>query len=138
MRSRWNHIIRKPPRIWLWCGTKRAPLELQTKLARALRRSRDVHAVFHRGIDCFLDRCSSAIAAIAFRARRRRLVVSSLLILSIFDLSRGCGFALYSLETGSKGRALAIVTGKEIEARLATADNANSVLALPPGSEIKF
>ena len=49
----------------------------------------------------------------------------------------GTAFALYSLETGSKGRDLAIVTGKNIEARLATADNANSVLALPPGSEIK-
>jgi len=49
----------------------------------------------------------------------------------------GAVFALYSLETGSKGRALAIVTGKKIEARLATADNSSSVLTLPPGSEIK-
>ena len=29
------------------------------------------------------------------------------------------------------------MTGKNIEARLATADNASSILALPPGSEIK-
>jgi hypothetical protein len=29
------------------------------------------------------------------------------------------------------------VTGKNVQARLATADNASSVLALPPGSEIK-
>jgi hypothetical protein len=49
----------------------------------------------------------------------------------------GAVFAIYSLETGSRGAALAIVTGKNIEARLATADNASSVLALPPGSEIK-
>src|SRR5947208_2873709 len=35
-------------------------------------------------------------------------------------------------------RALAIVTGKDVQARLATADTANSVLALPPGSEIKI
>jgi tetratricopeptide (TPR) repeat protein len=51
-----------------------------------------------------------------------------------------CGtslFALYTMETGAKGSALAIVTGKDVEARLATADNASSVLALPPGSEIK-
>ena len=31
----------------------------------------------------------------------------------------------------------ASVIGKNIEARLATADNASSILALPPGSEIK-
>jgi tetratricopeptide (TPR) repeat protein len=51
-----------------------------------------------------------------------------------------CGasvFALYTMENGSRGSALAIVTGKEIVARLATADNAGTVLALPPGSEIK-
>jgi tetratricopeptide (TPR) repeat protein len=51
-----------------------------------------------------------------------------------------CGasvFALYTMENGAKGSALAIVTGKDIEARLATADSAGSVLALPPGSEIK-
>jgi len=50
----------------------------------------------------------------------------------------GAIFALYSWERGSKGRALAIVTQKDVEAKLATADNANSVLALPPGSEIKI
>jgi tetratricopeptide (TPR) repeat protein len=51
-----------------------------------------------------------------------------------------CGlsiFALYTLENGPQGRALAIVIGQDIEARLATADNASSVLALPAGSEIK-
>jgi tetratricopeptide (TPR) repeat protein len=46
-------------------------------------------------------------------------------------------FALYMLENGAQGRALAIVTGTDIEARLATADNASSILALPAGSEIK-
>ncbi|HEX8490998.1 MAG TPA: SH3 domain-containing protein, partial [Chthoniobacterales bacterium] len=51
-----------------------------------------------------------------------------------------CGisiFAVYTLENGARGRALAIVTGNDIEARLATADNAGSILALPAGSEIK-
>ena len=47
-------------------------------------------------------------------------------------------FALYTLENGTHGRALAIVTGKDIEARLATADNASSILTLPAGSEIKI
>ena len=45
--------------------------------------------------------------------------------------------AIYTLERGSKGAALAIVTGKDVQARLATADTANSVLALPAGSEVK-
>ena len=46
--------------------------------------------------------------------------------------------AIYELDRGSKGRALAIVTGKDVQARLATADTANTVLALPEGSEIKI
>ena len=49
----------------------------------------------------------------------------------------GSIFATWQLERGSKGNALAIVTGKNVQARLATADTANAVLALPPGSEIK-
>lgn len=75
-------------------------------------------------------------AARLFFSRRRSAAVLSLIILLIVVFA-GAVFALYSLETGRKGRALAIVTGKKIEARLATADNAGSVLALPPGSEIK-
>lgn len=52
-----------------------------------------------------------------------------------------CGvsiFAIFTLENGARGDALAIVTGKGVEARLATADNAKSVLLLPAGSEIKI
>jgi tetratricopeptide (TPR) repeat protein len=47
-------------------------------------------------------------------------------------------FAIYTLENGARGAALAVVTGKEVEARLATADTAKSVLVLPAGSEIKI
>jgi tetratricopeptide (TPR) repeat protein len=47
-------------------------------------------------------------------------------------------WAIYTLEHGIKGPALAIVTGNDVQARLATADTANSVLALPVGSEIKI
>lgn len=68
---------------------------------------------------------------------RRRSVALVLLIISSTIVFAGASFALYSLEDGRKGRDLAIVIGKNIEARLATADNAKSVLALPPGSEIK-
>jgi hypothetical protein len=47
-------------------------------------------------------------------------------------------FAIYTLENGTRGNALAIVSAKETDARLATADNAKSILILPPGSEIKI
>jgi tetratricopeptide (TPR) repeat protein len=76
------------------------------------------------------------LAARLFFSRRRSMVLVLLTIFSIV-LFAGAVFALYSLETGGRGNALAIVTGKEIVARVATADNASSVLALPPGSEIK-
>lgn len=70
-----------------------------------------------------------------FYSRRRSAVFVTFIVFTIAVFA-GSVYALYSLETGSKGQALAIVTGKNIEARLATADNASSVLALPPGSEI--
>jgi len=65
-------------------------------------------------------------------SRRMLLFVCCLLMLAVALC------AIYTLERGSKGAALAIVTGKDVQARLATADTANSVLALPAGSEIKI
>ena len=47
-------------------------------------------------------------------------------------------FAIVILENGARGNALAVVTGKDVEARLATADNTKSVLVLPAGSEIRI
>ena len=69
-----------------------------------------------------------SIAALAFN-RRRGLIALSILSLSML--------ASYELDRGKNGRGLAIVTGENVEARLATADNANRVLTLPAGSEIK-
>src|SRR5215472_1745219 len=77
-----------------------------------------------------------ALATMIF-ARRRS---TALLVVSVCCLVL-CAFAAwatYTLEQSNEGRALAIVTGKDVQARLATADTANSVLALPPGSEIKI
>jgi tetratricopeptide (TPR) repeat protein len=70
-------------------------------------------------------------------ARRRS---ATLIVALIFCLLLGVGAicAVYALERGSNGPALAIVTGKDVQARLATADTANSILALPPGSEVKI
>jgi hypothetical protein len=76
------------------------------------------------------------LVALIFRHRRgARIVVLLLLVLVV---SAGGIFAIWQLECGSKGSTLAVVTGKDVQARLATADTANSVLALPPGSEVKI
>ena len=61
------------------------------------------------------------------------------LVLAIFSLVI-CALAVVGmvlLENGPSGKGFAIVTGKDVTARLATADTAESVLALPPGSAIK-
>ncbi|PYJ09474.1 MAG: hypothetical protein DMF06_09900 [Verrucomicrobia bacterium] len=76
------------------------------------------------------------LVARLFFARRRSAALVSLTIFSTIIFAAAV-FAIYSLETGSRGETLAIVTRKEIVARLATADSAGAVLALPPGSEIK-
>ncbi|MFN2507239.1 MAG: tetratricopeptide repeat protein [Chthoniobacterales bacterium] len=80
--------------------------------------------------------CAFALAGL-FLPRRRSPALLGLAVISALVLATAAG-VLYWLEVGRKGRALAVVTGKNIEARLATADNAGSVLALPAGSEIKI
>jgi tetratricopeptide (TPR) repeat protein len=76
------------------------------------------------------------IAALIF-ARRRSATLVAILIGCLLVLAVAV-CAIFTLERGSKGQALAIVTGRNVQARLATADTANSVLALPPGSEVKI
>ena len=67
--------------------------------------------------------------------RRRSVLMLSILSLSIFAIAI---VGAYELRHGKNGRGLAIVTGENVEARLATADNANRVLTLPAGSEIQI
>jgi tetratricopeptide (TPR) repeat protein len=75
-----------------------------------------------------------SLVVIFFSQRRRRAaIVLSILSLSIFAIAVA---AAYSSESNAK--TLAIVTGDNVTARLATADSAGSVLALPAGSEIKI
>lgn len=69
---------------------------------------------------------------------RRRPVVWLLALVLCGALSASAVFAVYKLETGSSGADLAIVTQKNIQARLATAETAGTVLLLPAGSEIKI
>jgi tetratricopeptide (TPR) repeat protein len=70
-------------------------------------------------------------------ARRRSAALMSLSFLCLLVCATAV-WAIHTLDNSSKGRALAIVTGNDVQARLATADTANSVLALPAGSEIKI
>jgi tetratricopeptide (TPR) repeat protein len=70
-------------------------------------------------------------------ARRKSGASIAALILCLL-VGAGAIYAMYTLEGGSNGSALAIVTGNDVQARLATADSANSVLALPAGSEVKI
>jgi hypothetical protein len=77
------------------------------------------------------------LAGTLFFSRRRSVgpVVLVALLTLVFG---GAVFALCELETGPRGNDFAIVTGKDIEARVAAADSANTVLALPAGTEIKI
>jgi len=77
-----------------------------------------------------------AIVMLIFARRRSATLIATLmfcLLVSVVSI-----YAVHTLERGSNGSALAIVTGKNVQARLATADTANSILALPPGSEVKI
>lgn len=67
--------------------------------------------------------------------RRRSAIALSILSMSIFAIA---AIASYEISRGKNGRGLAIVTGENVEARLATADTANRVLTLPAGSEIQI
>src|SRR5947207_8154884 len=76
------------------------------------------------------------LAALVFTRRRSRATLTLLLVMLL--ISAGGIVATWQLERGSEGSALAVVTGKDVQARLATADTANSALALPPGGEVKI
>jgi hypothetical protein len=76
------------------------------------------------------------MAALYFARRRPVVWIFALLLLGA--ICAVSVFAVYAFETGSAGRDVAIVTGKNTQARLATAENAATVLLLPPGSEIKM
>jgi tetratricopeptide (TPR) repeat protein len=75
------------------------------------------------------------VALIFARRRSAALVFLSIICLLVCTMAV---WAIHTLHNGTEGRGLAIVTGNDVQARLATADTANSVLALPPGSEIKI
>jgi tetratricopeptide (TPR) repeat protein len=80
---------------------------------------------------------AAAILCGLYLAQRRAVVWIFAFLLSAI-LTAGAAFVLYQLETGRAGQGLAIIIHKNIQARLATAESAGTVLVLPPGSEIKI
>ena len=76
------------------------------------------------------------LGALLFWKRRPVVWIFALLLLGA--LVAASIFAVVTFDSGSSGRDLAIVTGAKVQARLATAENAGTVLVLPPGSEIKI
>jgi tetratricopeptide (TPR) repeat protein len=65
--------------------------------------------------------------------RRRSFLMGAIVC---FVLSACCVIAIYTLTKGPRGQALAVIVRNNVEARVATADTARSVVALPPGSEV--
>ena len=70
-------------------------------------------------------------------AQRRAVVWIFALVLS-GTVCVGAAGVVYALEKGRSGRNVAIVIGKNVQARIATAESANTVLLLPPGSEVRI
>jgi tetratricopeptide (TPR) repeat protein len=76
------------------------------------------------------------IARMVF-VKRRSVGRVALIALSVIICAASI-FAIVTLENGTRGNALAVITGKHVEARFATADTAKSILLLPAGSEVKI
>ena len=74
------------------------------------------------------------IAAMIFNRRRSAVLVAVALLGLV--VAAGCSAVVYQIEKSR--RSLAVVVAAEVQARLATADNAGSVLQLPPGSEVNI
>lgn len=73
------------------------------------------------------------LALILLIVRHRRATLAAALL--TLSLSTAAIAACYYLETSA--RQTAVVIGNNVEARVATADSARSVLFLPPGSEVR-
>jgi tetratricopeptide (TPR) repeat protein len=80
--------------------------------------------------------CAFCIATAIFNRRRSRSAIA-LSILSLSTFAIGV-FGVWQVSHGRNDAGLAIVTSENVDARLATADNANRVLTLPAGSEVRI
>jgi tetratricopeptide (TPR) repeat protein len=78
------------------------------------------------------------IASMVLPKRRSagRIALIALIALSLIVAATSI-YAIITLENGTRGNALAVIVGKQVQARFAAADTAKSILLLPAGSEIK-
>jgi tetratricopeptide (TPR) repeat protein len=81
--------------------------------------------------------CALFLVTHMFFARRRSAGRIALVAMSVIVAAASI-FAIVTLENGTRGNALAVITGKQVQARFATADTAKAILFLPPGSEVKI
>ena len=109
-------------------------LELQPTLAERYLRFATLDQYSMAAVVAFWVAAYLITALILSRQRSAALIMLSTCALVLCAI---LATATFWLDRTGKGRALAIITGQQTEARVATADNANRVLALPPGSQIK-
>ena len=113
---------------------KARALELQrTWFDKAIERGTPMQYTIAAAVSFWIG----AFALAVWILSRRRRLPAFVFALSLITLSASL-YGVYALATGPIGQRLAIVTAKATDARLATADSAGTVLALPPGSEIKI
>lgn len=106
------------------------PTRMERALAFATANQYAITAVITFWLGAF------GIVAALFTSRRSRgLIALAIVSLAIFAVTT---LAVWQLDHGKNGRGLAIVTAENADARLATADTSNRVLALPAGSELRI
>ena len=106
------------------------PTKMERLLAIATRTQYAIAAAVAFWIFAF-----SVVVLISSLRRSRSLIALITLSLLIFAAT---ALAAWQLARGTNGSGLAIVITDNADARLATADTANRVLALPAGSEIRI
>lgn len=81
---------------------------------------------------------AAAFILVGLLFARRRAAVWIFTLVLLLVIGGGSVFAISAFENGSGGRDVAIVVRQDVQARLATAENAGTVLVLPPGSEVRI
>jgi tetratricopeptide (TPR) repeat protein len=110
-------------------------LELQPTWAQRYLRFGTINEYTIAAAIAFWVAAFSFAASILARRRSGGRIILTTISVAVFTLLTA---AIFSLDIAGKESARAVVIGKDAQARVATADNANTVLVLPPGSEIKI
>ena len=101
-------------------------MEQHLQLASITQYSIAAAVAFWVGLFCF----------VYSRFARQRSLARRMLVIFLLAIFVTAVFAIYKIDNAQRGAA--VVTGPDVRARLATADSAGSVLALPEGSDIRI